>query len=182
MSNSISRRLPGVFAAIVALSTASAWAANPTNWTTDLLEVGNTTPSASWTSTTPVDLGYPTYQYSYTITQADAHTSIGWLNIMGQLDPNDLTGNGSIGALPASLSNLAVNETFGDTTITGNISMSVDSNGFGHLDLTGFSFSGSLADGARAKADIVITGVVPEPTSFGLLALLGGLILPRRRR
>ncbi|MCC7350088.1 MAG: PEP-CTERM sorting domain-containing protein [Phycisphaerales bacterium] len=173
------RRMASVFVGTLAISTLSAWAVNPTNWTTDLLEVSSSTPNASWTSSTPIDLGYPEYQYSYSIIQADGHTSLGWLDIMGQFDPSDLTGNGTIGVLPATLSNMDINENSNGTTITGNISMSVDSNGYGHLDLTNFSISG-LLDGARAKADITITGV-PEPTSFGMLALLGGLFLPRRR-
>jgi hypothetical protein len=171
--------MASVFVGTLAISTLSAWAVNPTNWTTDLVTVTNSSPNASWTSSTPIDLGYPEYQYSYTIIQADGNVVGTWTDLMSSLDPGDLVGNGSIGALPATLTNLAVNESVLGSTITGNISMSVDNSGYGHLDLTGFSFSG-LISGARAKADITITGV-PEPTSFGMLALLGGLFLPRRR-
>lgn len=165
---------------ILVISSGSAWAANPTNWTTDLVTVTDSNPSAQWTSPTAIDLGYPEYQYTYTIIQADASIVSNWTSVLDQFDPQDLTGNGSFNSLPVSLQDITVNESLLGSTITGTISMSIDSSGYGHLDLTNFSFSG-LLDGARAKAQITITGVVPEPASFGLLALAGGFFLTRRR-
>lgn len=179
MQGKILRLSSWAVSGILVISASSAWAANPTNWTTDLVTVTDSSPSAQWTSPTAIDLGYPEYQYTYTIIQADASILSNWTSVLDQFDPQDLTGNGSFNSLPVSLQNIAVDEDFSGSTIQGTISMSIDSNGYGHLDLSNFSFSG-LLDGARAKAQITITGV-PEPTSFGLLALAGGFFLTRRR-
>lgn len=165
----------------LAISAGSALAANPTNWTTSMVTVDTSTPTASWDSPTPIDLGYPSYQYSYTITDADAQiASLTWVSVLSELGSN-AGGNGSFAAPPITLVSTSFNETELGTTITGDLLMNIDSSGYGHLSLSNFSFSGGSVTGLRAAGQVTVTGVVPEPTCLSLMGLAGGLLLLRRR-
>jgi hypothetical protein len=165
---------------VLSIAAGSASASNPTMWTTTLVTVDTSTPSASWTSSTPIDLGYPSYTYSYEITQANIQLlGITWTDVLSSLGSN-ASGNGAFGAPPVNLQSTTFNETQLGTTITGTLSMDIDSSGFAHLDLSNFNFSGGSVTGLQAQADVTVTGV-PEPASMALMGLAGGMLLLRRR-
>ncbi|HEX7009534.1 MAG TPA: PEP-CTERM sorting domain-containing protein [Phycisphaeraceae bacterium] len=165
------------------LAAPAAWADNPVNWS---FLVETTGQDVTWTSPTNLDLGFPSHDYNYEITQLELRVDRGilgedWESFLSFLDSGDRVGGGSFGPLPAILAN----EVLSEGELSANVTIGVDDTGQGFAKITNVQLGeafGGLFDitGIRIGGDVNITAL-PEPASLSLLAM-GGLLLARRRR
>jgi hypothetical protein len=162
-------------------TTAKAVTVNPASWTFTL-ETYDASAGASWTSPNSVQTGFPQYDYTWELTEAELWVDFDylpsnvWVPILGSItDPN---GSGTEYELPFDILNPKHIEEPG---ITADIYLSVDETGFGQASMTDIVF-GQLdnhlgtgdVEGIKVVGTLEVTGV-PEPATVFLLGL-GSLV------
>ena len=135
-------------------------AANPVTWVFD--DFTTTGEDVFWTSSTFVDPIHTNFDYTYNITNVEAKSLLFWVDVTGQLDPNDLTGSGTVpGPCPIELYNQSFSE---PGVLDATVHTYVDSSGYGHMDMTDITFgsySGLPLSGLRLSGSIEVLGYTP---------------------
>jgi len=166
-------------------STAAAITVNPAEWSF-VLETYDATASASWTSPSVVDSGFPQYDYTWELTEAKLWVKFPmlpqptWVSILSNVEPKSGSDTATEYPFDVFTIQLGSPETPG---ITADISFYVDEGGYGQATMGDMIFGrvdGGTVKGIRVSGNVTVTGV-PEPATVLLLGLSGMVFLIKRR-